>query len=607
MRKALWLIGFVFLAAISAVAQNDTVVFSARGGFYNDVLSLELYNTRPQNHIRYTLNGNRPTAQSPLYEEALTLDERCYSRSDIYTIVNCPDQDFYLPDSVRHCIVIRAAAFDENDSCVSRVMTQSYFIRALGCDTHGLPAVSICADSLDLFGYETGILVPGVNCDPLSPYFTGNYFMQGNEWERCSNFEFYELDNTGVNQQVGLRTHGKQSRWRSQKGLKVYARERYGKKRLKHQFFETIPLNNFKHLCLKPYGAAWNGSGSKDYICSRIAQHLNMEWQASRPTVLFLNGEYWGVYYVAEKPDERFLEDHYGVNPDSVNLINLWNDLESGNSDNFYALRTWMETADLSDEEQYAYAEAHIDIANFIDYYVFELFAANLDWPASNVRMWQLGDGKWRWIFFDGDACLEAQEYDVFANATYDGDEGYPSSRRATLFFRRLLENEHFVEQFVSRFNELVSTMLSYQNTKPYYDYIYQTLEDEVPNQSERFNMPTDFVIWEYYSMAVIDCFLRERPEQIIDALNQFVSVDELEARQLLCYPNPTLGEIHVGFEADGFGAAEIQIYDLMGRRVFVQPCLMTNGYNEVVLQPRLDAGVYLLKVGSYTQKIIRQ
>ena len=129
----------LLLLSLAGQAQNDTVLFSARGGFYDDVFSLELFNNHPQNHIRYTINGNRPTAQSPLYEEALVLDERCYSKSDIYTIEDCLETEFFLPDSVRHCIVIRAAVFDENDSCLSQVVTNSYFIHTLGCDTHGLP------------------------------------------------------------------------------------------------------------------------------------------------------------------------------------------------------------------------------------------------------------------------------------------------------------------------------------------------------------------------------------------------------------------------------------------------------------------------------------
>ena len=225
------------------------------------------------------------------------MDASKYSRSDIYTIINCPEQDFYLADSVQRCIVIRAAVFDENDSCISAVKTNSYFIRALGCDTHGLPAVSLCADSLDLFDYETGIFVPGMHFDSSNPYYTGNYFQRGDEWERLTNIEFYELDNQGVNQLVGMRTHGKQSRWRQQKGLKVYAREEYGEKRLKHKFFETLPINNFKHLCLKrtisvavlPSISMWNHRPLEPLCCFSTAsigayimwprRRMNVSWR----------------------------------------------------------------------------------------------------------------------------------------------------------------------------------------------------------------------------------------------------------------------------------------------------------------------------------------
>jgi hypothetical protein len=153
MTKKHWLVLFVFLSAISAKAQNDTVIFSAKGGFYEESFSLRLHNVLTQNHIRYSTNGNRPDAQSPMYSDSLFVDESLYSKSSIYTIVNCPENEFYLTASVLHCIVIRAAVFDENDSCVSQVMTNSYFIRDLGCDTHGLPVVSLCADSLDLLDY----------------------------------------------------------------------------------------------------------------------------------------------------------------------------------------------------------------------------------------------------------------------------------------------------------------------------------------------------------------------------------------------------------------------------------------------------------------------
>ena len=536
------------------------------------------------------------------------MDERCYSRSDIYTIVNCPDQDFFMPDSVRHCIVIRAAAFDENDSCVSRVMTQSYFIRALGCDTHGLPAVSLCADSLDLFDYETGIFVPGIHYNPLYPYLTGNYFMKGREWERLTNVEFYEFDdNAGFNQQLGLRTHGKQSRWRSQKGYSLYAREEYGNKRIQYKLFDTTPLESFKRLSLRPFLSSWNGAGCQDYLCNCIAQHLDVETMSSRPCVLFINGEYWGIYYMEEKPDEHYLADHLGVDKDNVTIIKEWVETDCGDPTNFNALLTWMEEANLADAEQYAYAQAHIDITNFIDYYVFELYAENRDWPATNMRCWQEGDGKWRWILYDCDGCLDEQGFDVFANATYVGEPIWPTSSTATLFFRKLLQNRQFEEQFASRFNELAFTTFSYQQTKPYYDYIYQALRYEVPNQIERFNFPHAYSAWEYYCMPVTDEFLRMRPERIIGELNELLSIEESSVIAAHCYPNPFTDEIRIEIESESFGINEVAIYDLIGRKVFAQSCCLNVGYNVIVLRPNIISGIYVVKLGCSKMKIAKQ
>ena len=128
-----------------AHAQNDTVFFSAHGGFYEDVFWLGLANNNPENHIRYTTNGNSPTAQSPLYQGPMQMDTNLFSKSNIYTIVNTIPSQFYLPDDVKRAIVIRAAVFDQNDSCVSQVVSNSYFIRSLGCDFHGLPVLSIAA------------------------------------------------------------------------------------------------------------------------------------------------------------------------------------------------------------------------------------------------------------------------------------------------------------------------------------------------------------------------------------------------------------------------------------------------------------------------------
>lgn len=590
-------------------AQVDTVLFSAQGGFYEDTFPLELYNYYSQNHIRYTTNGNRPTAQSPLYEGPLTLNEQLYSKSKIYTIIDCPESSFYLPDSVQHCIVIRAAVFDENDSCISTVKTNSYFIRALGCDTHGLPVVSLCADSLDLFDYNRGIFVPGVHFQWWSPLYSGNYFQRGPEWERLCNVEYYEADNSGINQQAGLRTHGGSTRRIQQKNLKILAREEYGKKRFKHRFFHEIPIESFKHLTLKPFCCS-NGvsTGIQDALTQKIARNLHIDVLATRLSVLYINGEYWGIYGLQEAPDQRYLEDHYDIEPEEINIIKNWKVLDSGDSTNWMNLYQWVQETNLSSAENYAMMEDYINVDNFIDYWIFELYSSNRDWPVQNIRCWQRGSGKWQWIFYDGDACF-SQDWDVFANAVDTSQSVHPSNAESTLFFRKLIENPEFQNRFSARFNTLMSNVLYYENIAPYFNSLRTIIEAEVPNQCERFHFPSTMTRWEQ-DMAFVDNMLLTQNERIQARLNDFCEQYHIGVEEHLlsfqCYPNPVIEEIHINITAEAFSANEISIHDLLGRKVFLMPCLLTSGENEITIHPSLSPGVYILKVGNHVQRIVK-
>lgn len=609
MKRLLLILPLLLVPFFGTGQPAEKACFSVPGGFYEESPTLEIFPFYQQHHIRFTTNGNRPTAQSQLYTEPLLLDGSLYSTSDIYTIQISPDYLVYVPDSVQHCIVIRAAVFDQNENCISEVATNSYFIRSLGCDTHGLPAVSLCADTLDLFDYDRGIFVPGVHFDSTNYDWTGNYYQTGDDWERPANVEFYELDNRGVNQQAGLRTHGGNGRRFQQKCVKIYAREQYGKKRFEHRFFETIPQNSFKHLVLKPYAASWNNTGINDHVCNQIAARLNVESLASRPAVLFLNGEYWGIYYVHERPDERFLEDHFGVDIDHVNLISSWHgSLDNGTNANFMELFRWVQEHDLSDPAAYATLCTRMDIDNFIDYNIFELFAENTDWPANNMRCWQVDRGPWRWIFYDGDACLHWMTYKTFDNIVYIGDEWWPSSTKATLFFRRLMANETFKSRFNTRFHELLDTVFSYDNTGPLFEAIKQALAPEIPNQSHRFRIPVDVDTWNT-NMGNSQWFLMVRSEYIQPVLEEFMhwSVNGNTLWDTKLYPNPTDGRVQLEFNADFPETKQVEVFDMLGRKVHTATVTVVQGNNALSLDLDLAPGIYVLTIGNVLMKLVRR
>ncbi len=594
----------LFVLMLKFYLNSQTITFSQSGGFYNNSFNLEL-TCDGAYQIRYTTNGSTPTASSTLYESPLHLDENLYSQSNIFTIPTTIDELLFIPESVKRCITIRAGLFDTNNNPVGDVVTQSYFISSLGIDTHGLSVVSIAADSASLFDYYTGILVPGVHFNPNNPYWTGNYYEKGEEWERLVNVEFYEYsDNSGINQKAGLRTHGGTARRIPQKGLKLYARKEYGKKRFNHQFFNELPNNSFKHLVLKPFCDQWFVTGIQDDICNHMAKDIDIESLVSRPIVLFLNGEYWGIYYLRENPDSHYLEDHFGHEDTDYNVIGNWyGEVEDGDSTNFVQMMDWLKDADLAIEENYAYICSLIDVNSFIDYYCMELFIANNDWPANNMRCWQLNDGRWRWIFFDGDDCLLKMDFDVFANATCLQNLGWPTDSQSTLMFRKLLKNNDFHDRFFDRFEQLMTSVFSYGNTSVYYETAAQKVRDEIPQQADRFNRPPSLSQWEYDILS-LDDFLRRRVDDMRHRIEDVLYVDT-PTSTIAVFPNPTSGGFHVIIQDSEAESLDATIFDMTGRAVYSKT--ISDFGNTFFFNPDLPAGVYLIKIGNLTQRIVIQ
>ena len=611
-------IGLTLLLAfrLTLFSQTAKVLFSHQGGFYDEPFTLSLGCTDWNCQIHYTTNGNTPTTGSTLYNMPLFLDESLFSTSDIYTLPISPLFEPFEPDSVQHAIVIRAAAFDGNGQRVSEVATQTYLIYSLGCDSHGLPVVSVCADSLALFDYETGILVPGALFNPDNPDYTGNYFQRGREWERLANVEFYELDNKGINQQCGLRTHGNRARKAPAKGLKIYAREEYGKKRFKHRFFDTTPIHSFKHLILKPFSTLWPRAGVQDYVANRMALEMGLEAPNSRPVVVYLNGEYWGIYFLQEKLDDHYLEDHYDIEPERCNIIcgnryglNGWDiEVESGEGLGFEKMMDWLEDADLSDSANYAYLSSLIDVDDFIDYQILETFIANTDWPANNMRCWQADGSRWRFAFFDGDASLMDTTFDALENATYVAEGQWYTGGTSTLLFRRLLENNDFKVRFISRVDELCNSVLQLDATAALLEGIVQALRMELPSQIARFGYPDNMDYWNW-GCHLVEEFLRDRVNVYRETCDSFEPLKfhqyQTNTDDFVIYPNPTGDVVHIMMLDGRSRETSFMLCDAMGRVVLGGKCYLY-ACQEIVLGSELRSGVYIVKIGPYVHRFVK-
>ncbi len=607
--KKLAIIIILIGVGINIYSQSDTVIFSASGGFYENSFDITLSCNNPNNKIYYTTNGNTPTAQSYLYTQPLHLDENLYSQSNIYTIEISPEYEAFFPDSVKKTIVIRAAVIDDEGNLISQTVTNSYFISSLGFNNHNLPVVSICADSLSLFKYETGIFVPGRFYNHSDSSWTGNYYKKGREWERNCNVEYYMHNNpSSLNQAAGIRTHGGNSRRFPQKGLSLYARDEYGQKKFKCKVFETSDINKFKRLVLKPIKCSWTDAGVQDYVCCKIAKSLNVESPDTRPCTVYINGEYWGIYFIQEKIDERFLENHFEQEADDFNMMGNWATLvEAGNPENFYQLMDWVNNTNFSDTENYNQICSRIDMESFIDYQIYELFIANYDWPANNMKCWQYLDGPWRWIFYDGDAALNAIDLNSFMYATYTGDETWPADEVSTLMFRKLLTNKTFCANFLDRLHELQRTTFKYINTKPYLEQIATEINGEIQNQIDRFNYPYSYESWENAIYAV-DSFLNYRPYKIINDLDNILHIAQNHiTTNFSFFPNPTTDFLNIIVSCNQCGLVRIDIFDLQGRTVYSDIVFYDEDENIFTIDiQNLPQGTYIVKVGKKTQKVLK-
>lgn len=568
--RTLWIYVVLLLAAIVPV-QGQTVVFSHPGGFYTDTFSLGMEATDvPAGtafEIHYTLNGSAPTECDALYTEPLPLTRDCYSRSNAYRIQSVPDDRWYEPEGVEHIIVVRAALYDTAGNMMSGVTTQSFLIDSLTGRHIALPVVSLCVDSLSLFDYDTGLFVRGSYFEPHYPYTTGNYFQKGRWWERAASFELYDSTGLTMQQDCGLRVHGNSQRVMAQKGLSLYARADYGRSRLVYPFFGEKGLSHFKRLTLRPWSASWSGAGIEDWLCQQLARPLQCERLDSRPVVLFLNGEYWGIYFLEEKVDEHYIEGHFGVNGREVDMLSYWGgEVEHGSDDRWWPLLEWLRENDLQNDEDLRYLEAHIDLGALIDYMLLQLLVANDDWPANNARFWGTAEMPWRWIFFDGDGALttaaeDAAILDYMTNASRRRNTH--SSYRASVLFRRLLGNPSILTRSYQRMATLVDSHFSYDSTAPQLHDIVRQVASEVPYQSQRFGTPSSVSQWDV-TINAIDEWLRSEPRAMLDKYADYFGLTE---------------------PASGY----VTVYDRYGRQI------LPPGSSEEQLQT-LPQGIYFLQ-----------
>ena len=434
---------------------------SLPGGFYSGQISINLTTSSDYENIYYTLDGSEPDEASKIYSEPIQLNSTTVLRAKVF-------KPGYLP---------------------SRTLINTYILNF----SSALPVIAISTDPANLFDEQTGIYTLGINADTAYPYYGANFWQ---DWEKPVHVELFEPNGLpGFSIDAGIQIYGGWSRANAQKSFAVYLRGQYGYNSLNYKLFNDQPFIDYKSFVLRNSGNDWTETGFRDALVGILVSGIDIDKQSYRPSVIFINGEYWGILNIREKINEHFLEQHHNVNPDSLDILESNADVIQGDNQDYIDLSSFIENNNLSEPANYDYIKTKIDIDNFIRYFITEIYCANTDWPGGNIKYWRNGkNGKWKWILFDTDWGFGLSNPEGFLQNTLEFVTDPNSTNESnppwsTLFLRKLLENESFKNDFINCFADFSNSIFSPPAVIRKIDSIKSLIEPEILRHSARWDL----------------------------------------------------------------------------------------------------------------------
>lgn len=433
--------------------------------------------------------------------------------------------------------VIKARVYTPQGTA-SATVTRSYLD-----DDSGLPVVSLAVDPYLLWDPQDGIYVIGQG---ETPNFREKRYVTA--------FTEFLTSEGNYADSLSMRLYGSSSKVFVSKSMALYANVGESGRRIPNLFFEgsAKDIPEFYSLILRNSGGDFLRTMVRDRFMTSLADPLQVRKQDSAPSMVYLNGEYWGILNIREKINEYFIEDHEGLDPDSLDIVegSYRDTLYANEGDLQEALRLYemSESLDPRVDEVYELFDELIDLESLIDYLIIQSFINNTDWPWSNIKMYrERSDGaKWRFILFDTDAGFDTREYftrefdpeqiPLKGRADYDMIEYLASgeaSNYLAVLFSKLIRNERFNSAFILRYEELLEDLFTPEVLRQRLDEVISSVDGVIDRHLERWSV-YDPVIelelmftrqgWED-EVSVLYEFAELRPGYVAEAIERFEEI----------------------------------------------------------------------------------
>ncbi len=473
----------------------NEVTFSAPAGFYENGFELSL-GAMEGYTIYYTLDGSDPTtsATAMTYTAPLLLsDTGSMGYGTTTSYVASVLGNSYLPSTndLPGGYVIKAYATDGTEA--TDVYTSSYFISSQFAG-YGVDVVSISLDK-EAFVGENG--------------FYNNYHVNDASVSNPRSHAMMEVfDETGARRgyseiEVSISGHGS-ARDFDMKSMKIFYKkdnnQTGGKEtKLYYDIFDgeaknrkgqAITTNN--RIILRSSSHDQEGALMRDAFHQAMAKDLDINTQASAPTLVFINGEFWGLYNFRERYCEEYVENHYGVAEENASVLE--NDFRAAVEDHdgnapyvvssgpedaagdFDELVTYIKTNDMSLAENYDYVCSRLDVHSLMDMYILRLYFNCLDWPLNNIKVFRnvAGsddpsgcDDKWHYLLLDCDFGSGGKPSVQMDSRVAYTDNNFHLMNATNCVtgnvMTRLLANETFRNEYLVRFYNAIQNDFDYE------------------------------------------------------------------------------------------------------------------------------------------------
>ena len=454
--------GWHYLETATPGEANSSLFFDARAeepvietaaGFYDGAVTVSIAGAAGQ-EIRYTTDCSTPTRNSALYKG---------------------------PFEVKKTAVVRARAF-ASDLLGSTVAGSTYIIN----DPTPTPVsvVSIYTDSDYFFSNKMGILVKG----------SGSIANYDRNWEYPIQIEYFNENGQRELVQMGTaRVAGHSSRNLKQKSLSVFARSAFGSDTFDFNPFENRDYTGYSAIQLRMTNSDNHSCRLRDAVLSEISDGIGLYYQAGRPIILYINGQYYGHYNLREKANKDSLAQWEGITDEDVikgidiiegNGLSDTQVIKGSNAD-WVELLEFCRKNKLNTAENLQYVLDRVDVESLFSYAIFSMMINNYD--AGNVRYYRFPGGQWKFMLHDIEAGAmngeETKTVNLILKSRTANIGQYPHTILAAL-----LEVPEYKDLFLKRTAEIVKNNLLYSSqVQPIYEKWFNTLAELMPRQIKTF------------------------------------------------------------------------------------------------------------------------